>query len=110
MNTKQSSAFLNDLGQAAALVSCYTILIFSRPLTVIQGSKVVLGTYCDRMALCAFRRYLYPGCLLWCPHSDIVELCVVSSFRGLHDWSVSYTGLAPRYTRRSQNKTDCCLD
>lgn len=62
------------------------------------------------MALCSTRRDLYPGCLLWRPFSDIVELCVLPSFCGLHDRSVSHIGPAPRCTRRSQNKTDCCLD
>jgi len=79
-------------------------------LTILQGSKVVLGTYRVRMALCAFWRDLYSGRLLWCPLSDISELRVVPCVCGLHDRSVPHTGLAPRYTRRSQDKTNRSLD
>jgi hypothetical protein len=110
MNTNQLTVFINDLGQAAALVSCQIIFTCSRPLTFLQGSKVILGTCCGRMALCTFGRDLYPCRLLWRPLPNISELCVVSSFCGLHDRSVYYTGLASRYIRRSQNKTDCQLD
>jgi hypothetical protein len=62
------------------------------------------------MALYTFGRDLYPCRLLWRPLPDIFELCVVSSLGGLHDRAVPHTGLASRYIRRSQNKTDRQLD
>ena len=97
MNTNQLAAFANDAGQAAALVSCIATIEVSRLLTIIQGSEVVLGARCDRMALCTFGCDLYPRNLFRRPHPDLAELCIVSGFCGMHDWSLHYTGPAPRY-------------
>lgn len=99
MNTKQLAEFASDAGQAAALVS-YSIATIaqSQLLTMLRGSQVVLGACCDRMALCTFRRDLHPCGLLRRPFFDIAQLCIISSFCGMYDWSVRYTGLAPGYT------------
>lgn len=110
MRIKQLSAFANDAGQAAALVSQYIVSTELQLLTFILGSEVILGARCDCMALCTLRRDLHPRDLLRRPFSYLTELCIIPSFCGMYDWSLHYTSLAPRYTWRPTDKANSQLD